>query len=140
MAEAARHGGNVDGGVTAADHHHTPADMLQTPVVEGFQESGRGHHVRRFGIGDRQRASGLRTHAEKHRIKVLADLFQRDVLTHMTVHARLHPQVEDALNLRVQHVARGTETRDAVAHHASEEFVLIENRHFMTLQHELIGA
>ena len=38
VAEAACHGGDVDGRVAAADHHHALADMAQASVVERLEE------------------------------------------------------------------------------------------------------
>ena len=70
VAEAARDGGDVDRGVAAADHHHALADVAQAAVVEGLQERGGGHHVGRVAAGHRQRAAGLRAHAEEHRVEL----------------------------------------------------------------------
>ena len=140
MAQTARDGRHVDGSIAAADDYDAFADVLQTSVVERLQERGCGDHVRGFAIGDRQRATSLRTHAEEHRIELLADLLQCDVLADMAVHARLHAQIDDALDFSIQHIARGTKAGDTVAHHAAEEFVLVENGDFVPLQCQLIGA
>jgi hypothetical protein len=58
VAQAAGHGGDVDRGVAAADHHHALADVLQAAVVEGLQEGGGGDHVGRLGAFHRQRPAG----------------------------------------------------------------------------------
>ena len=54
--------------------------------------------------------------------------------------ARLDAQVEDALDLGVEHFARRAEARDAVAHHAAELLVLVEDRDGVALLRELVGA
>jgi hypothetical protein len=46
----------------------------------------------------------------------------------------LDAEVEDALDLGVEHVARRAEARDAVAHHAAELRALVENRHSWPLE------
>jgi hypothetical protein len=106
MAQAARHGGDVDRGVAAADHHHALAHMLHAAVVEGLQEGGGGDDVGRPGALHRQRAAALCTHAQEDRVELLADLLERDVAADARVHARRDTEVQDALDLGVEH-ARG---------------------------------
>ncbi len=140
VAEAPRHGRDVDRRVAAADDHDALADMAQPPVVERPQERGGGDDVRRLGIGDRQRAAGLRPHAEEDRVEILAQLLERHVGTDAALQSRLDAEIENALDLGVEHFARRAEAGDAVAHHAAEVLALVEDRDLMALECELIGA
>ena len=125
--EAPRDRRHVDRRVAAADDHDALADVLQPAVVERLQERRGGDDVGRVAAGHRQRPAGLRAHAEEHRVEVLADLLQRDVGADPALQARLDAEVEDALDLGVEHLARRAEARDAVAHHAAEVLVLVED-------------
>ncbi len=55
------------------------------------------------------------------------------------LHARLDAQVEDALDFGVEHFARRAEAGDAVAHHAAEEFMLVEDGDIVALERQLVG-
>jgi hypothetical protein len=139
-AEAARHRGDVDRGVAAADHHHALADVLHAAVVEGAQEGGRGDHVGGVVAVAGQGPAALGAEAEEHRVELLADLFHGDVGADARLQLRLHAEVEDALDLGVEDVARRAEAGDAVAHHAAEELVLVEDRDVMAHARQLVGG
>ena len=70
VAQAPRHGGDVDRGVAAADHDDALADVLHAAVVEGLQERGGGDAVGRVGAFHRQRPAALRTQPEEHRVEL----------------------------------------------------------------------
>ena len=139
VAQATGHGGHVDGGVTAADHHHALAHVAQAAVVEGLEEGGGGHAVGCVGAFDRQCAARLGAHAEEHRVEILVDLLHGDVGADACLHFRGHAQVQDALDLGVQDVARRAEARDAVAHHAAEFLAFVEDGDRVALEGELVG-
>ncbi len=139
MAETTRHGGDVDGGVATADADHLAVDALQAAVIEGGQEGHAGDAVLGVGAGHRQRTADVRADGPEQRVIVFFQLFDADVAADAGVHAHLDTQVEDAVDFAVQHLTRGTITRDAVAHHAAEFFVVVEHGGAMTHAAQLIG-
>ena len=138
VAQAPRHGGHVDGRVAPADDDDAPAHMLHAAVVESLEESGGGDAVRRLRAFDRQRPAALRTQAEEHCVEGILQIVERDVTADAARHARLHAHVENALNFGIENGARCAESRNAVAHHAAEQFTLVEDRHGVALARELI--
>jgi hypothetical protein len=128
VAEAARNGGDVHRGVAAAHHDHALADVLQAAVVEGLEEGRGGNDVGRCRTFGRQRAAGLGTEAEEDGVEVLVDLLHRDIDTDLGLEPDVDAQVEDALDFGVEHITRRAVARDAVAHHAAEVLVVVEDR------------
>ena len=112
--------------------------MAHAAVVEGLQEGGRGDAVGRLRSFDRQRPPGLRTQPQEHGVEIGADLRHSDVGADAAVHARLDPEVEDALYLGVQHVARRAKARNAITHHAAEFGAFIKQSHVVALQRQLV--
>jgi hypothetical protein len=139
-----RHRGHVDRGVAAAHHHHTFAHVLQAAVVEGLQEGGGRDHVgciaAACAVGNRQRPAGLGAQAEKDRVEFGADLLHRHVAADALAQAGHDPQVEDALDLGVQHVTWCAKTRDAVTHHAAQLRVFVKDRDAVALERQLVGT
>ena len=140
VAEAPRHGGDVDRGVAAADDHHALADMAHAAVVERLQERGRGDDVRRLVARAGQRAAGLGAEAEEHRVELGADLIHGDLGADAAGQPGLHADVEDALDLRIENIARRAKAGNAVAHHAAEFRMLVENGDLVPLAPQLVGA
>jgi len=56
------------------------------------------------------------------------------------LHAGFHAQIDNALDFTVEDVARGTETRDAIAHHAAQQFVVITDGAAVAFEGQLIGG
>jgi len=139
MAEPPRHGGDVDRGVAAADHDHTFAHVQHAAVVEGLQEGGGGDDVGRVAAFHRQGPAALRAQAQEDGIEVGLDLRQRDVGADAAGHAGLHAEVEDALDLGVEHGARRAKAGDAVTHHAAELSALVEDGYRVALLRQLVG-
>jgi hypothetical protein len=143
MAEATRHGGDVHRGVAAADDHHAVADGLQAAVVEGLEEGGRGHDVGRGMVGrvagERQGTAGLGAEAEEDRVVAGTQLFQGDIGADAGLEVHFDAEVEDALDFGVERVARRAVAGDAVAHHAAEEFVLVEDGAAVALERQVVG-
>ena len=44
------------------------------------------------------------------------------------------------LNFRIQHLARGTEARNTVTHHAAQLFMLVKNGDAVTTQTQLVSS
>ena len=113
--------------------------MLQTAFVERAQEGDGGHDVRRFSTGNGQRTTGLCTHRHEDGIEFLFDVIEGNVSTDTGLEAGFDAHFDDAVDFRIQHFTRGTETGNTVAHHAAEFFVLVENGDAVAAQAELIG-
>ena len=139
VTQAPRHGGDVDRSVAAADHHHALAHMAHAAVVERLQKRGGGDDVRRLVARTGQCAAGLGAEAEEHRVELGADLIHRDLGADAAGQPGLHADVEDALDFGVEDVARRAKARNAVAHHAAELGMLVENGDLVPLAPQLIG-
>ena len=61
MTQTTRNGCYVNGCVTTTNNYHTFTNMLQTSVVEGFQECCRCHHVRGCAVSNGQGTTRLLT-------------------------------------------------------------------------------
>jgi hypothetical protein len=140
VAQAPGHRGDVDRGVATTHHHHPFANVAKATVVEGLQKGGGGDAVGRVGPVHRQGASSLSTQAQEHRIELGANGLHADVGANATVHARGHTQVEDALDLGIQHIAWRAKARNAVAHHAAQLGALVEQRNGVALARQLVGG
>ena len=140
VAQAAGNGCDVDRGIAAADDDDAVADVLQAAFVEGAQERDGGHAVGRFGAGNGQRPAGLGAHRHEDGVVVLVEFVKADVAADAALETGFNTHFDDAVDFRVQHFARGTEARDAVAHHAAELFVLVEDGDAMAAQTQLVGG
>ena len=140
VAEPARHRGHVHRGIAPSHHHDSLAHLVEPPVVEGAQERDAVNDVRGLGAGNRQGTARLCAQADEHGVEVAPQLFQTHVLADLGVEAHLHAHVDNALDLAVEHVARRAIAGNAIAHHAAELRVGVENGAAMALAPELVGA
>jgi len=131
--------GDVHRRVAAADHQHLPGGRLQAPVVEGLQEGDTTDDVGRVAARHGQRRAALRADADEDGVELLLQLLHGHVDADLGVHAGLDAHVEDALDLPVEHIARRPVAGDAVAHHATQLLVRIEDRHGMPHAAQLVG-
>ncbi len=141
MSEPARHGGDVHGGVAAADDQHASSADLEPAFVEGFQEGDAADAVGRFlRPGHGERRSALRAGSDEHRVVIALQFIERDVHADLDACAHLDPQVENALDFAVEHVARRAIAGNAVAHHAAEFGARLEYRAGVAFAAQEIGG
>ena len=140
VAQTACHRCHVDRRITTADHHHAFTHMLQTSVVKGFQESGRGDHIRCRAIGDRQRATRLSAHTQKHCVKLFANLIQCNVSSYASLQTCFHAQIQNALNFRIQYIAWRTESGNTITHHAAQEFMFVKYGDVVPFHYQLVST
>jgi len=140
MTEAAGYRSDVHGGVTTTDYHHAVADSFQAAIVEGLEEGRSGDDVGNIiGTFGRKGTTTLGAKAEEHGIVVLADLFHAEIDTHFALQLDLNAQIDNPLNFGVKYIARCAIARDAVAHHAAQVLMIVEDRDRVTLEGELVG-
>ena len=129
VPEAARHGGDVDGRIAAADHDDAPRGREHPAAVEVVEEFDAGDAVLGVGAGNGQRSSPLRPDPPEDRVEVALEIVDSDVAPDPDAAADLDAVLaNDAVDLRVELFARDAVAGDAEAHHAAEFFVGLEDR------------
>gem|GEM_PF-4468666 len=140
VAETAGNGCHVDGGITTTDDHHALADVAQTTFVEGTEEGHAGHAVGGLCTGHGQRTASLGAQSDENGVEFFFQLLKGHILTDVDTQLGFHAQVQNTLDFGVEDVTGSTEAGDAVAHHAAEQFVLVEDGHAVALHAELISG
>ena len=139
VAETARHRDDVDGGVTAADADHLLRRDLHATLVERLEESDTADAVRRsLPTWDGQSATAPAAKRPEHRVELFLDVRDRDLAPDAGLHTRLNAHLDDAVDLVIQLVPGNPVAGDAVAHHAAELFILVEDGHGVTLAAQLV--
>ena len=129
-AQSASNRHDVYRSVAAPNTDHIFGTDLHPTRIEGFQKLDARHTVRCSGPAlNRHISTGLATDGPQDRIKVLFQFFYTDFPSDSSSRAYLNiPQFDDAFDLTVENIARGTVGRYAVAEHTAELVLYLENR------------
>ena len=128
MAKPARHRSNVHRGVAAADHEHPAGGISQSAVVEGIQERDAADAIGRLvGARHRQRRAVLGAEPHEYRVELAFQLGKRNVDADLLAGNNRDAEIDDALDLGVEHMARRAIARNAVAHHAAKLGLRLEH-------------
>ena len=130
----------VDGSVTSADDDHLAADHRRFTAVHGIQELRAAEDIGSVFTGHFELDALLRADAHEHRLIILAELLQRHVLAHDATALQLNSQIQDALDLGIQHFARQPIRRNAVAQHAARLGESFENGYLVAPASQLVCA
>ena len=130
----------IDRRVPAANHDHLLADRNRLAAIHQVQKLRPAEDIRRLFPRNPQPQTLLRPDADKHCLVLLAQLRHGQLAPNHAVALQLHPQVQDALDLRIQHLARQPVARYAVAQHPARLGEGFKHRHRITSPGQLIGA
>ena len=132
----ARH---VDRGVAATIDHHLATQHGLVLALHGAQHRDRVEHLGRVAGRDEGALGDMRAHRQKHRVKAALQ-FRVEHVGDLAVVVDHHAQVDDALHLGVEHVARQPVLRNAKAHHAAGQRSRLVHRDLVALARELVGG
>ena len=139
-AEPARGARGVDRGVAAADDDDLVADVDLLADPDALQEVDAGEAVRGILALDAEVDALLGADRQVHGLEVAAQVVHRNVAADLHPEAQLHAEVEDRLDLGVEHLVRQPVARDAVAQHAAALGGALEHRHGVAAARQLVGA
>ena len=91
-----------------------------------------------IGPGDARAPSPLQPNPDKHRVVVAVKLVEGDVLADLGVTPDLDPDFLDVGNVLVERGVGKAILRDSVAHHPTWFFLLLEYRHFISHQCQVV--
>ncbi len=124
--------------VTAAVDHDSAPEQGNV-VVGDLVKIGDGiENSRGVARGDRHAASQLGADAEEHGVEAALASLAFDVV-HGVVESHVHAEIDDAVDLGVQHVARESVRGDAVAHHAAEFLARVNQVDLVAELPEMVG-
>ncbi|MCX7007264.1 MAG: hypothetical protein NTY53_08445, partial [Kiritimatiellaeota bacterium] len=116
--------------IAAADHEHLGTDGGLVAVVHFIEEFQSRPDARRHLVGNVQRPADPRADGNEDGVELAARfaLEQLARILHLRAGARLDAHIEDALDLAIEHVGGQTVARNAIAQHAAQLGLRIENR------------
>ncbi len=138
-AEALRGARDVERGVAAAVDDHAPAQHRLVLPLHAAQHRHGVEHPRGLAGGDVRALGDVRADGEERGVEA-ARLHRLQDVRDLAVQRQLDAQVEDALHLGVEHVARQPVLRDAEAHHAAGERAGFDDRHAVAEAAQVIGG
>ena len=140
-AQAQRGARAVDGGVPAAHHQHPAVDVDLALEAELLEELDAGEHPR--GVFVRDAHPGAVPGPDSQEDGVVAALLEaghREVAPELDVGGELDAEIEDLVDLEVEHVLGQTVLGDAVAQHAPRLGLGLEHRDLVAAEGEVVGA
>ena len=129
--QTARGARRVERRVAATVDHDTPSELWWVAVGDVVEirhgvEDARGV-ARRYGDASRQ----LGAHTEVHGVEAALQALAFDVVDGV-VELHVHTEIDDSVDLGVQHVSRKSIRGDAVAHHAAESVARVDKADLVT--------
>ena len=130
----------VDGGVATTDDHHVGADVDLLARVGVVEELGPGPEAGAFLTRDAHGLALVGADGNIDRVVVFLDVVVGDIFTDLAVALEFDPEIDDALDLGVDDLARQPVNRNAVAEHATGFRQALKDRDLVAPARELIGA
>lgn len=131
---------DVDGGIAAADADDLVGGHLHAAFVEGLEEGDAGNAVGGvFPAGYRKSATALAAQGPEDGVIVLFQVRDLDVGAYLGAELDLDAHGDDAVDFRVQLLARHAIAGDAVAEHAAEPGVGLEDGAGVAHAAQLVG-
>ena len=98
--------GRIDGGIAAADHQHLATHLHLLAAVDAVQKFRPGEDVRRILAGNPQLQALVSADAHEHRLVLAAQTSSSETSVPIAaLHSQLHAEIENALDLGIQHFA-----------------------------------
>jgi hypothetical protein len=138
-AEALRGASHVERRVAAAVDDHAPAEQRLFVAFHATQHRHRIEHLRGAAGGDVGALGDVRPDGEEHRVET-AFASRLEQVGDLGVQRDLDAEVDEALNLGIEHFARQAVLRDAEAHHAAGHRARFADRHRVAHQRQVVGG